>query len=36
VVACDVVELAPALDPSGVSTATACKIVREMLIALDG
>jgi len=34
VVACDVVELAPPLDPSGVSTATACKVVREMLIAL--
>ncbi|MCL2842110.1 MAG: agmatinase [Oscillospiraceae bacterium] len=34
VVACDVNELAPALDPSGVSTAVACKVVREMLIAL--
>ena len=34
VVACDLVELAPTLDPSGVSTATACKILREMLIAL--
>jgi len=34
VVACDVTELAPSLDPSGVSTATACKVVREMLIAL--
>ena len=34
-VGCDVVELAPNLDPSGVSTATACKIVREMLLALS-
>ena len=35
VVACDVTELAPNLDTSGVSTATACKLVREMLIALS-
>ena len=34
VVACDVTELAPNLDLSGVSTAVACKLVREMLIAL--
>ena len=34
VVACDVNELAPTLDPSGVSTAVACKVVREMLVAL--
>ena len=34
VAACDVVELAPTLDPSGMSTATACKIVREMLVAM--
>jgi len=34
VVGCDVTELAPTLDPSGVSTAVACKVVREMLIAL--
>lgn len=34
VVGCDVVELAPNYDPSGVSTATACKLIREMLIAL--
>ena len=32
VVGCDVVELAPMLDPSGVSTATACKVIREMLL----
>lgn len=34
VVGCDAVELAPMLDPSGVSTATACKVVREMLLML--
>jgi len=34
VVGCDVTELAPSLDPSGVSTAVACKVVREMLLAL--
>ena len=34
VVAADVNELAPMLDPSGVSTATACKVVRELLLAL--
>ena len=33
IVACDVNELAPTLDPSGVSTAVACKVVREMLLA---
>lgn len=35
VVGADVNELAPMLDASGVSTATACKVVREMLLALD-
>jgi len=34
IVGCDVVELSPHYDQSGVSTITACKIVREMLIAL--
>lgn len=34
VVGADVNELAPMLDASGVSTATACKVVRELLIAL--
>ena len=34
VVGADVNELAPMLDPSGASTATACKLVREMLLAL--
>lgn len=31
----DVNELAPMLDSSGVSTATACKVVRELLLALN-
>lgn len=35
VVGCDVVELAPMLDSSGISTATACKIVREMLLLFE-
>ena len=34
VVGADLNELAPMLDPSGVSTATACKVLREMLLAL--
>ncbi len=34
VVACDVNELSPHYDQSGASTAAACKIVREMLLAL--
>ena len=34
VVACDVNELSPPYDQSGVSTMVACKIVREMLLAL--
>lgn len=34
VVGCDVNELAPNLDISGASTALACKIVREFLLAL--
>ena len=35
VVACDIVELAPGLDASGVSTATACKLLRELLLSID-
>ncbi len=35
VVAADVNELAPMLDPSGASTALACKTVRELLLALN-
>ena len=34
VVGCDVNELSPHYDISGVSTAVGCKIVREMLLAL--
>lgn len=34
VVAADVNELAPMLDATGVSTATACKVLRELLLAL--
>ena len=39
VAACDIVgadvnELAPMLDPTGVSTATACKVLRELLLAI--
>lgn len=35
VVGCDVNELSPHYDQSGVSTMVACKIVREMLLALQ-
>ncbi|MBQ9989512.1 MAG: agmatinase [Lachnospiraceae bacterium] len=35
VVGADINELAPMLDMSGVSTATACKVLREMLLALS-
>ncbi|MGI5959105.1 MAG: agmatinase [Massiliimalia sp.] len=35
VVGCDVNELSPPYDPSGISAAAACKMVREMLIALQ-
>ncbi len=31
---CDVTELCPPCDPTGASTAAACKIIREMLIAI--
>ncbi len=34
VVACDINELAPIYDASGASTATACKILREILLTL--
>ena len=33
-IGCDVNELCPPCDPAGASTAVACKIIREMLIAL--
>ncbi len=35
VVAADINELAPMLDTSGISTATACKVLRELLLALS-
>lgn len=35
IVGCDVNELCPTYDPSGVSTAVACKIVREFLLSLQ-
>ncbi|MFC4022443.1 agmatinase [Oceanobacillus longus] len=34
IVAADVVELSPAYDPSGASTAMACKTIRELLLTL--
>ncbi len=36
IVGCDVNELAPMLDATGASTAAACKLVREMLLAIAG
>ena len=35
VVGCDVNELSPTYDQSGVSTAVACKVVRELILALN-
>lgn len=35
IIGCDVNELSPVYDQSGVSTAVACKIIREMLLALS-
>lgn len=35
IIGADVNELAPMLDHSGVSTATACKVLRELLLALE-
>lgn len=34
IVGCDVNELTPSLDQSGASTAVACKVVRELLLAI--
>ena len=34
IVGCDLMELCPVYDHSGVSTATACKILRELLLSL--
>ena len=36
IIGCDIVELAPNYDPSGISTATACKILREILLIIGG
>jgi len=36
VVGCDVVELAPNYDTSGISTALACKVIRELLFTIGG
>lgn len=36
IVGCDMNELSPVYDTSGVSTAVACKILREMLLAIGG
>ncbi|MCL1882592.1 MAG: agmatinase [Defluviitaleaceae bacterium] len=36
IVACDVVELSPHYDHSGISTMAACKIIREILMAIGG
>lgn len=35
IVGADINELAPMLDSSGVSTATACKVLRELLLAIE-
>ncbi|MCL2014847.1 MAG: agmatinase [Defluviitaleaceae bacterium] len=32
IIGCDVCELSPPYDPSGISTAAACKIIRELLL----
>lgn len=36
VIGCDINELSPAYDHSGVSTAVACKVVRELLLSITG
>lgn len=35
IVGCDIVELSPTYDPSGASTAAACKLLRELLLLLS-
>ncbi|NCD10288.1 MAG: agmatinase, partial [Negativicutes bacterium] len=35
IVGCDIDELSPVYDQSGVSTAVACKILREILLILE-
>lgn len=34
IIGCDINELCPVYDPSGASTATACKVLRELLLAI--
>lgn len=36
IVGCDINELSPHYDPSGASTAVACKLVRELLLQIKG
>ncbi|MCL2694619.1 MAG: agmatinase [Oscillospiraceae bacterium] len=36
VVGCDLVELSPPYDPSGISTALTCKLLRELFLCLNG
>ena len=36
IVGCDMNELSPVYDQSGVSTAVACKILREILFVIGG
>ena len=36
IVGADITELSPVYDPSGVSTITACKVLREMLLVIGG
>lgn len=36
IVACDINELSPIYDQSGISTAVACKVVREIILTLGG
>jgi len=35
IVGCDVVELAPNYDATGISTALACKVIRELLLSIS-
>jgi len=35
IIGCDIVELSPPYDPSGISTATACKILRELMLVMS-
>lgn len=35
IVGCDINELCPVYDPSGISTATACKVLRELILSIS-